>query len=81
MKTSLNQKFNSLEELNAKGDNVQFSHKYLRAKLIAQKYFTKNHTKGMFYVEIENGKKYLMVAYASLNGKPIYAPYLSAPIK
>lgn len=87
MKTQLNQKFESTEELNK--SVVHYNHwvidnKYLRLQLISESnYNPKKHNKGKyFYKDIKqddgSALRYVYIAWSKDGG---YAPYMSVKIK
>lgn len=81
MKTTLREKF-TLESLNLKSDSGLFSHRMLRSKLIAEKYYNpKFHTKGKMYLEVDGKEVILMCAYEPNKGQFCYVPMLSIEFK
>ena len=62
MKTTLNQKFETIEQLNKVAD-TGVSHIYLRGILIGKKYYNpKKHDKGAYFIEDTGSEKMLYIA-------------------
>lgn len=70
MRTTLNQKFSSLEELNEVSDNYPCAHKSIRGALIGEKHFNpKKHLRGKSYIAIHvNGNSRAAILFVAYRG-------------